>query len=59
MWNYVYFKAYLNMKDQKELTGNESYVKEQLKTLDVSWFPVKRALNIIDEDMKNELERKE
>ncbi|EGR31182.1 MIR domain protein [Ichthyophthirius multifiliis] len=59
MWNYVYFKAYLNMKDSKELTGNESYVKEQLKTLDVSWFPVKRSLNIIDEDMKNELARKE
>lgn len=59
MWNYVYFKAYLYMKDSKEFTGNESYVIEQLKTLDVSWFPVKRALNVIDEEMKSELEKKE
>lgn len=26
MWDYVFFKAYLQDKDPKEFTGNESYV---------------------------------
>ncbi|EAR95948.2 MIR domain protein (macronuclear) [Tetrahymena thermophila SB210] len=59
MWDYVYFSAYLQYKDQKEFTGNESYVFEQLKTSDVSWFPVKRAIHVQDEETQIKLQRKQ
>lgn len=46
MWDYVYFKAYLLYKESSEFSGNESYVFDQLKTTDVSWLPVKRAIYV-------------
>ena len=42
MWNYVYYKAYLDYKNKTEYTGNESYIKEKISLFDISWFPIKR-----------------
>ena len=37
MWNYIFFIAYLNWKDENEYTGIESFVKDCLKEKDASW----------------------
>ncbi len=42
MWNYVYYKAYLEEKDETEYNGNESYIHEKLMKFDITWIPVKR-----------------
>lgn len=42
MWNYIFFLAYLQKKDQTEFTGNESYVFEKFRQNDISYFPFKR-----------------
>ena len=40
MWNYVFFLAYLQDKDDTEYTGIESYIDEKLEKQDfTSWFP--------------------
>ena len=46
----MYFKAWIEFKDKTEYNGNETYVVEQFKTLDVSWFPFKKAIGVIDEE---------
>jgi len=42
MWNYVYYKAYLNFKESTEYNGNESYIAEKIQNFDLNWFPVNR-----------------
>ena len=42
MWNYVYYKAYLNFKEKTEYNGNESYIYNKITNADYSWFPIKR-----------------
>lgn len=55
MWNYVFYVAYLEFKDQTEYDGYESYVKKKLDALDLSWLPIKKAKCIIDEDQEDKL----
>ena len=38
MWNYLFFIAYLNWKDESDYTGIESFVSKQLKDRETSWF---------------------
>lgn len=42
MWNYLFYIAYLNDKDETEYTGIESYIHTKIKTYDYSWFPINR-----------------
>lgn len=41
MWNYVYFKAYLDHKQYIDYNGNESYIYDKLENYDVGWIPIK------------------
>ncbi|KAF4695119.1 hypothetical protein FOZ60_005857 [Perkinsus olseni] len=43
MWAYVYFVAYLKLKDPTELTGTEDYVKAAVVRHSIDWLPVLRA----------------
>jgi len=43
-WNYVFYIAFLQDKDETEYTGVESYIHEKLKNFDFSWFPFHRAM---------------
>ena len=62
MWNYVFFKAYIRFKEKNEFTGkfiyiqgNETFIDRQLLTTDVSWFPIKKAIKVKnDEDQEDE-----
>jgi len=42
MWDYVYYKAYLEFKDHTEFNGNESYIWSKIQDFDLSWFPINR-----------------
>lgn len=42
MWNYVFYKCYLNFKTHTDLNGNESYIFKKINQGDISWFPIKR-----------------
>ena len=44
MWNYIYYIAYLNHKDENDYNGNESYISNKVKGDDISWLPIKRYL---------------
>ena len=48
MWDYVYFLAYLDLKDENEYTGQESYVAEMVKENKIDWFPIGRAFMLED-----------
>jgi hypothetical protein len=43
-WHYLFYKIHLSQKDVMEYTGPESYVAELLRTNDIAFFPIKRAL---------------
>ena len=42
MWNYLFYIAYLNDKDEIKYTGIESYISLKIKKYDCSWFPINR-----------------
>eukprot|EP01062_Namystynia_karyoxenos_P061894 TRINITY_DN5461_c0_g1_i1.p1 TRINITY_DN5461_c0_g1~~TRINITY_DN5461_c0_g1_i1.p1 ORF type:complete len:566 (+),score=182.39 TRINITY_DN5461_c0_g1_i1:354-2051(+) len=44
LWNYVFFLHYLRMKDQSEYTGQESYVADSVRRMDLSFFPLNKAM---------------
>ena len=46
MWNYVYYRAYLEFKESTEYNGDESYVRDKIDDNDLSWFPVKRTWSV-------------
>jgi hypothetical protein len=41
MWNYVFFKAYLEWKSKTEHTGIESFVVSKIEENDTSWYKFK------------------
>jgi len=43
-WQYVYFLAYLAIKDSSEYTGSESYVSELVRGKQTDFFPMDRSL---------------
>ena len=47
MWNYVYYRAYLEYKERTEYNGNESYIADKLSKFDISWIPVKKSSILI------------
>ena len=42
MWNYIYYQAYLEHKDETEYNGVEAYIMDKIKNSDPSWIPIKR-----------------
>lgn len=55
MWNYVYYRAYLEFKETTEYNGDESYVRDKIENSDLRWFPVKRTWSVLqkeDEELK-------
>jgi len=49
MWNYVFYKAYLESKESTEYNGNESYIWSKIQSADLGWFPINRTLAVKDE----------
>lgn len=52
LWNYVYFLIHLQIKDESDMNGVESYIMEKFKMQETSWFPMHRCLRIIKEQRK-------
>ena len=48
LWNYVFYRTYLELKDKTKFNGNESYVFEKIKKNDISWFPVNQTSLVKD-----------
>ena len=46
VWNYVFFLIHLEAKDQSDMNGIESYIKEMYDQQETSWFPLHRCLRI-------------
>lgn len=54
MWEYVNFIIYLRAKDPTEYSGAEQYVAAMLKRGDTTWFPIRRALCLQDDQGKKQ-----
>ncbi|CAK9096851.1 4 [Durusdinium trenchii] len=58
MWAYARFLLYLDETDPAELNGPESYVKQQIKENNTSFFPIARCISMESSDAGEEhLER--
>ena len=55
MWNYIFFKSYIEFKDSTEYNGNESYIKKKIESKDLGWFPIKRAKSVKEENEDDDL----
>eukprot|EP00756_Hemistasia_phaeocysticola_P064159 Hpha_TRINITY_DN7570_c0_g2::TRINITY_DN7570_c0_g2_i1::g.18894::m.18894/K04958/ITPR1; inositol 1,4,5-triphosphate receptor type 1 len=53
MWSYVHFLHYLRIKDESDFTGQESYVCDRMRRMDLSFFPLNKALSL-DQKLKHE-----
>ena len=42
MWNYVFYKNYLNFKNETELSGQEQYIIELINEGNTSWIPINK-----------------
>jgi len=61
LWNYIFYRAYLDFKSVAERNGIETHIAAQITSNDLSWFPVGKALCIKDEEdgdnLKSEIVR--
>jgi hypothetical protein len=46
MWDYFFFRLYLEAKDPADFTGLETYCWEQQQKQDIHWFPIQKAVII-------------
>ena len=46
MWDYLFFRLYLEAKDPSEFNGLETYCWEQQQEGRITWFPIKKAIVI-------------
>jgi len=46
MWDYVFFRFYLEAKDPTEFTGLETYCSKLIKEQKINWLPIKKAIVI-------------
>jgi len=46
MWDYVFFRFYLEGKDPIEYTGLETYCAQLIKDQTIHWLPIKKAIVI-------------
>jgi inositol 1,4,5-triphosphate receptor type 1/inositol 1,4,5-triphosphate receptor type 3 len=47
MWNYLFFIAYLQNKDETEFSGTESFVFSKLEEDDLCWIPFNQARELM------------
>ena len=50
MWNYIFYIAFLEWKQQTEYDGTESYIMDKIDNADFSWFPIKKSLSVEEEE---------
>jgi len=50
MWNYLFYIAYIYHKDKNEFNGTESYVYELIEREEIKWFPVDKAICIVEDE---------
>jgi len=46
MWDYAFFRLYLETKDESKYTGLETFCAEQIRENKIGWFPIKKAIVI-------------
>lgn len=46
MWDYVFFRFYLEQKDPIDFTGLETYCSQLIKEQKINWLPIKKAIII-------------
>lgn len=44
MWNYLFFMLYLELKEETEFSAQEAYVSEMIKSRNLGFFPIGRAM---------------
>ena len=49
MWNYIFYLAYLDWKEQTEYDGTESYIFSKINGNNIGWFPIKKSLSVEEE----------
>uniref|UniRef100_A0A914ER69 Inositol 1,4,5-trisphosphate receptor n=1 Tax=Acrobeloides nanus TaxID=290746 RepID=A0A914ER69_9BILA len=54
LWHYLYFIVWLQVKDETEFTGPESYVAKCIKDRNLDWFPRMQAISLQEEDTDND-----
>ena len=50
MWSYIYYRAYLEWKEECEYNGNETYIMDLIQKEDTSWFPIGRSMEVLVEE---------
>lgn len=48
MWDYLYFRIYLSLRDPNEYNGMESYIAALIADDDIGWIPKLKTLGIND-----------
>ncbi|KJH49237.1 hypothetical protein DICVIV_04617 [Dictyocaulus viviparus] len=54
LWHYLYFIVWLQIKDETEFTGPESYVAQCVKDRNLDWFPRMQAISLQDVDIETD-----
>jgi len=57
VWNYVYYRMYVDKKPNGQLTAIEGELKEKINKQDISFFPIRRALVLQREEDTGELDQ--
>jgi hypothetical protein len=50
----VYYLTHISEKNSSDHNGIESYIFENWKEDDISWFPIGRSLDLIEEEVDEE-----
>ncbi|KAL3082805.1 hypothetical protein niasHS_010607 [Heterodera schachtii] len=54
LWHYLFFIVWLQIKDETEFTGPESYVAKCVKERNLEWFPRMQAISLKDTAVDSE-----
>uniref|UniRef100_A0A7E4V258 Inositol 1,4,5-trisphosphate receptor n=1 Tax=Panagrellus redivivus TaxID=6233 RepID=A0A7E4V258_PANRE len=54
LWHYLYFIVWLQIKDETEFTGPESYVAQCIKDRNYDWFPRMQAISLNEESTESD-----
>jgi len=54
LWNYLFFFLHLDIKNKDEFTASEAYVHEKNEAVDISYFPIDKAICLIKKKKKND-----
>jgi len=52
LWNYIFYRMYLDRKEDSELNGMEAYLKDLMRIQSISYFPIKQALCLANMEKK-------